>query len=371
MRLKPVHITAYSWLLQQVRIHPVPSTAHLSHIHTGYISNLAFTREMASLKKKIGTHNGCFHCDEAMAVSMLMLLSEFKDAEVIRTRDEAILATCDAVVDVGGVFDPERMRFDHHQNEFNEYFDEKHTVTRLSSAGLVYKYFGKRVIREIYGVTEEANVEEVYQQVYNRFIEALDAIDNGVAVADSPLKYENSTHLPARIARLNPSWVDENVDVDARFRDAMKLTLSEFDYYVRNAIDVHLSAIRKFEELYRNRFNVHQSGLVIETPRGMPFSHTLYQLEEKEGTPADKRLAFYITYDSATNQYRCSCIKEKDSQFASRRPFPKRLSGLRDKELEKASGIPGLTFIHRAGFTCGGLTKESILKLIDITLQES
>lgn len=33
----------------------------------------------------------------------------------IRTRDPAVLDTCDVVVDVGGVYDPAKNRFDHHQ----------------------------------------------------------------------------------------------------------------------------------------------------------------------------------------------------------------------------------------------------------------
>ncbi len=34
---------------------------------------------------------------------------------IFRTRDQKILDTCDVVVDVGGVYDPERHRYDHHQ----------------------------------------------------------------------------------------------------------------------------------------------------------------------------------------------------------------------------------------------------------------
>ena len=32
----------------------------------------------------IGTHDGLFHCDEALACYMLMLLPEYKDAKIIR-----------------------------------------------------------------------------------------------------------------------------------------------------------------------------------------------------------------------------------------------------------------------------------------------
>lgn len=39
----------------------------------------------------------------------------FQDAVIIRTRDTAELDLCDVVVDVGGVYDPDKHRFDHHQ----------------------------------------------------------------------------------------------------------------------------------------------------------------------------------------------------------------------------------------------------------------
>lgn len=89
---------------------------------------------------KIGTHSGSFHCDEALAVYMLKLLPEYKDASVTRTRDQAILDTMDIVVDVGGVYDPATHRYDHHQRSFDTCFDDKeHKGYKLSSAGLVYK----------------------------------------------------------------------------------------------------------------------------------------------------------------------------------------------------------------------------------------
>ena len=63
----------------------------------------------------IGTHDGTFHCDEVLACWMLKQLPKFKRAEIIRTRDAVKLSQCDIVVDVGGIYDPESQRFDHHQ----------------------------------------------------------------------------------------------------------------------------------------------------------------------------------------------------------------------------------------------------------------
>ena len=45
-----------------------------------------------------------FHCDEVLACAMLKKLPEYKDAEIIRTRDQKLLEECDIVVDVGGEF---------------------------------------------------------------------------------------------------------------------------------------------------------------------------------------------------------------------------------------------------------------------------
>lgn len=52
-----------------------------------------------------------------------------------------VLETLDAVLDVGGVYDPSHDRYDHHQKGFSEVFGHGF-ITKLSSAGLVYKVYG-------------------------------------------------------------------------------------------------------------------------------------------------------------------------------------------------------------------------------------
>ena len=63
----------------------------------------------------IGTHDGTFHCDEALACSLLKMLPEYKNADIVRTRKPDKLDECDIVVDVGGVYNPGKHRYDHHQ----------------------------------------------------------------------------------------------------------------------------------------------------------------------------------------------------------------------------------------------------------------
>lgn len=65
---------------------------------------------------KIGTHSGTFHCDEALGCYLLKQTIKYKDAEVVRTRDPAVLQDLDVVIDVGGVYDPGTALFSFHNN---------------------------------------------------------------------------------------------------------------------------------------------------------------------------------------------------------------------------------------------------------------
>lgn len=65
-------------------------------------------RALGRMVKRIVTHNGTFHCDESLACFLLKQTEEFKDAEIIRTRDPSVIETADIVVDVGAIYDPEK-----------------------------------------------------------------------------------------------------------------------------------------------------------------------------------------------------------------------------------------------------------------------
>jgi uncharacterized UPF0160 family protein len=164
----------------------------------------------------IGTHSGHFHADEALAVYMLRLLPTYHSSELIRTRDPALLQTCHTVVDVGGEYDPPSNRYDHHQRTFNTTFPNR--PTKLSSAGLVYLHFGKEIIAQHLGISEESEqVKVIWEKVYETFIEALDAHDNGISVYDPKAiaaaevekKFSDGGFtLGAMVSRLNPNWND-------------------------------------------------------------------------------------------------------------------------------------------------------------------
>lgn len=105
---------------------------------------------------------------------------------------------------------------------------------RLSSAGLIYAHYGIEVISEIlsrhnFAATTDC-LEHLYTAVYEGFVEELDAIDNGVPMyADGRPRYRISTHLSARVHRLNPEWnAAEDTKPDELFSKAMEMVGKEF-----------------------------------------------------------------------------------------------------------------------------------------------
>lgn len=194
---------------------------------------LLCSRTQADGSAFVCTHHGTFHCDEAMACGMLRMLPEFADMPVVRTRDPAVIDAAYVVVDVGGTSDAEARRFDHHQREFTEPFrpapeggatKPEDEPVRMSSAGLVYRQYGRDVIAAITGGSLPADsAEQVYQKVYERLIREVDAVDNGVEPFDGPARYRIRTGLGGRVGRLNASWnEDGGAEVEnTRFKQAV------------------------------------------------------------------------------------------------------------------------------------------------------
>lgn len=85
---------------------------------------------------------------------------------------------------------------------------------KLSSAGLVYVHFGREVLAELlrkHLAYDEKLLDKLYDIMYENFIREIDAIDNGIEIAESK-KYEITTNLSARVGRFNPVWNETNVD---------------------------------------------------------------------------------------------------------------------------------------------------------------
>lgn len=85
--------------------------------------NLPWVKEIKDSGKGelwVATHNGKLHKDDVLSVAIVKLALPDHKIKVVRTRDEDIINAADIVLDVGGVCDPKKFRFDHHDGAVME-----------------------------------------------------------------------------------------------------------------------------------------------------------------------------------------------------------------------------------------------------------
>ncbi|KAL2855166.1 metal-dependent protein hydrolase [Aspergillus pseudodeflectus] len=330
---------------------------------------------------QIGTHNGHFHADEALAVYLLRLLPTYSQSPLIRTRDPALLATCHTVVDVGGEYDAATNRYDHHQRTFSTTFPGYNT--KLSSAGLVYMHFGRDIIAQHTKLpADHDNVNLLYKKLYTDFVEAVDANDNGVSVYDSEAvksaglekRFRDGGVTIASIVNDMNNGVmpgEDSLSEDALFENASTFIGSVFHRKLILAAGSWLPARETVKAAYENRKNVHASGriLVIEAGGGVPWKEHLYNFEKEAaaaGAGEDAEVYYVLYPESATEgaKWRIQAVSVNEGSFVSRRPLPESWRGVRDQDLDgvlkaQGAGVPeGAIFVHASGFIGGHKTKE-------------
>ncbi|KAI5595355.1 hypothetical protein BDE02_03G132800 [Populus trichocarpa] len=322
--------------------------------------------------KHVGTHNGSFHCDEALGCFMIRLTSKYSNAEIVRSRDPQVLEGLDAVLDVGGVYDPSRDRYDHHQKGFGEVFGHGFS-TKLSSAGLVYKHFGKEIIAKELQVDEgHPDVHRLFLAVYKSFMEAIDAIDNGINQydTDQPPKYVNNTHLSSRVGKFNLDWTDPDQSSkkeNEAFERAMALAGSEFLDNVRFHAKSWLPARSIVMECLATRFDVDPSGEIMVLKTFCPWKLHLFELEGE--LKIDPLVKYVLYQDDRSKQWRVQAVAKSPDSFESRKALPAQWRGLRDDDLSRESQIPGGVFVHMSGFIGGNQSFEGALAMAGAALK--
>lgn len=313
----------------------------------------------------IGTHSGTFHVDEAFACFLLRATPTYKGAAIVRSRDPDVLKALPIIVDVGGTYDPATHRYDHHQKGFTETFSPAHT-TKLSSAGLVYKHFGKDIVASLTNETNEATLELLYQRMYTKFVEGLDGVDNGVSryPSDATAAYEINTALAQRVSRLNPAWNEQSDDADmlVRFERAVAMAGEDFMSILNQMYKSWLPARDVVVAAVDSRKDVHASGRIIKLAQATAWASHLCQIEQERAFIEDQ-LVFYVLYQDQAQKWRVQAVAESPGSFVSRKALPEPWRGVRDAALSELSGIEKCIFVHAGGFIGGAETYEGALAM--------
>ncbi|KAF9764982.1 UPF0160 protein [Nosema granulosis] len=293
---------------------------------------------------KLITHNERFHFDEVLATAILKKI--YPDATITRTRDMDIIKTGDIVYDVGSVFDPETMRFDHHQNSFSETYSEEYNI-KLSSAGLIYKYFYEDLLKT-YGVenTGDDLYDWLVKKIYKKYFLPADAVDNGVDIFGE-IKPYTIYDLVANLNVLGDDLVCE--EQTEQFNKAVDLVTMDLNNVINHMLDSWYYKFIEVEKMLKD----HGDYLLISENYINP---TLILDVEKK---YNKNIIFLIF--PSVGKYKIRAINENKKTFKSKVPLKKEWRGKREEELKDL--IEGGYFVHNSGFIGINYTLEGAIKM--------
>ena len=286
--------------------------------------------------KTIATHNGNFHADDVFSIAALK--SIFPSFKLIRTRDLELIGKTDIVVDVGGVYDPDTDRFDHHQRGGA---GERENGIPYSSFGLIWQKYGLEICQ---------GNKEVASAVDAGLVSTIDAIDCGHVKGVS-----DGISLSQTIGMFNPTW-QEDSHFDTCFDEAVDFASRVLTRFIASA-NGGISA----KAIVAKAIDNAEDPRVIVLEKYTPWKRTVHGLSTE---------ALYMVYPSQTGQWRIQTVPVEPGSFEDRKSLPIQWAGLSDQALKDVTGIDDAMFCHNGLFIAGAESFESTMKMVSIALQE-
>ncbi len=284
--------------------------------------------------KRLITHSEDFHTDDVFATAMLLDL--FPDAEIVRTRDEKIIATGDIVYDVGKVFDPAKGRFDHHQAQAGK-----------RENGIVYSGFG--LLWREYGVQFCGGDGTVAEAIEERLVIPIDAIDNGQTLVTPKFDGVQPFTIDDIIAIMNPQpWAVSTEEPDAQFMKAVELARLVLSR-LRTAIRNDLASQAYLLDLY----NKAEDKRLIVADKAASVSGILNQCPG----------LLYVVSPRPSGSWGVLAVSTEPGSFVLRRPFPEAWRALMPAKLVEITGVADAAFCHATGFYAAAESRAGAINL--------
>lgn len=284
----------------------------------------------------IATHNGNFHADDVFSIAALKYI--FPSFKLVRTRDLDIINKAELVIDVGGIYDADIGRFDHHQRGGA---GERENGIPYSSFGLIWQKYGLEICQ--YN-------QDVANSIDLGLVSTIDAIDcghvEGVAQGIS---------LSQTISMFNPTWQEDN-HFDSCFDEAVEFASRVLARFIASA-----SGGINAKTIVAEAINNAKDPRVIVLEKYIPWKRTVHALSTQ---------ALYMVYPSSTGQWRIQTVPVEPGSFEDKKPLPKQWAGLSDKALQEVTAIEDAMFCHNGLFIAGAESFESTMKMAAIALQE-
>jgi uncharacterized UPF0160 family protein len=285
----------------------------------------------------VGTHNGEFHSDEIFAIAILKKVH--KNIKITRTRNYEILKKMDIRLDVGRDYNPQTNDYDHHQPSFKL---KRDNGIPYASAGLIWKHFGKKVI----------NSNKAFEYIDKRLIQPIDAIDNGVSIA------EYKTILPYTlsdvISSFNIQWNEKQDEASENYAFNKALGIAEI---ILNREINKANSLKQGEEIVLRSIKGDPDFIILDRKK-LPYENVVF----------DKPKIKFVIFPDQKENWISIAVRSKAGGFDRRALFPEEWAGL-GEELAQKTNIKGAKFCHKNRFIVTATTKEGAIELTKLALK--
>ena len=294
--------------------------------------------------KRMAVHNGIFHADDVFGVALMQ--SIYNDLEIIRTRDEELLKTCDIVSDVGNG------KYDHHHVDKIR----RENGIPYCGFGLLWRDFGISYINAKFpDLSNLKEQQEVAEKVDTILIQQIDAQDNGVDVMTSQVPIMTLCDI---IYTFIPTGAGED-EIEKGFFEAVEFAKKILYKITKKFVDSYENYRMIKNELKKQ--NVQESHILV-LEKSVPWKDTVLELDRNENV-------LYVVYQDVTGSWYTQTVPKEANSFAARKDLPKTWGGLNKDDLSKLTGIENCTFCHPALFICGNKTKEGAISMAKVAVE--
>jgi len=279
------------------------------------------------------THFGQFHADEVSAVALLRSFHVENDLLVVRVPHQTNISEVEELLkdfvteiftlDVGRVYDPSGLKFDHHQFSKVE--------CQLSSAGMIYSW-----------LKEQGKISSRVAAELDSVIEAIDANDIGI-------RPFNPGELAWVISNLNSSNVYDISLQENQFSKAVGLVSEVFNSVKAKAeaMDKAISEL-KSSKIYKldneDKFSIAEIPVEAEAANRIWFK-VVHEL------PEFNSVDLVVRYNEQTGEWNAQTVSTPEDAFAKK-----------GRRIRVANTLPeGIKFVHKGEFFMVAESKEALL----------
>lgn len=282
---------------------------------------------------KIVTHSGSFHQDELFAIATLLFI--YPEAEVVRTRDDKVIASAEIAVDVGLIHDESGEKFDHHQEGGA---GKRQNGIPYASFGLVWKKYGAVVCKS----------DKVADLVDKKMVQPIDGADTGYMLY-KPTHREVSPYLFDNVLNaLTPTWRDKE-SIDETFFELLSFAQLILKKEIEKA-QYFFEDIQEVKKAYKDA----KDKQIIVLEHSYPWKSILSNQKEP---------MFVIHPDQNTGEWVVACVKKNPRSPEYRKILPATWAGKKQQGLADVTGVKDAEFCHYKRFIAKAWSKDGALEL--------